>query len=33
MFLAWPLALWVHKDKPSDVGQYADGASEAGRRT
>ena len=28
MFLAWPLALWVHKDKPSDVGQYADGASE-----
>lgn len=28
MFLAWPLALWVHKDKPSDMGQYADGASE-----
>ena len=29
MFIAWPLATWVHKDKPSDVGQFADGAAEA----
>lgn len=25
MFIAWPLALGVLKDKPSDVGQYPDG--------
>ena len=29
MFLAWPLALFVLKDKPSDVGQFPDGAAEA----
>jgi MFS family permease len=29
MFLAWPIAFFVQKDKPSDVGQFADGASEA----
>jgi len=29
MFLAWPVALFIHKDKPSDLGQFADGASEA----
>jgi MFS family permease len=28
MFLAWPLALFVLKDKPSDVGQFPDGDSE-----
>jgi MFS-type transporter involved in bile tolerance (Atg22 family) len=28
MFLAWPVALFLHKDKPSDLGQFADGASE-----
>ena len=27
MFLAWPLALGVIKDKPSEVGQYPDGLS------
>ena len=25
MFLAWPLALFLMKDKPSDVGQFPDG--------
>jgi MFS family permease len=29
MFLAWPLALFVLRDKPSDVGQYPDGAQQA----
>lgn len=28
MFLAWPVAFFVHKDKPSEMGQFADGASE-----
>ena len=28
MFLAWPIAFFIHKDKPGEVGQYADGASE-----
>jgi len=27
MFLAWPVAFFVQKDKPSDLGQFADGAS------
>jgi len=27
MFLAWPLVLFVIKDKPSDIGQYPDGDS------
>jgi MFS family permease len=25
MFLAWPIALWVIRDKPSDKGQFPDG--------
>lgn len=25
MFLTWPIALWVLKDRPADVGQYPDG--------
>ena len=29
LFLAWPLALGILKDKPSEVGQYPDGLSEA----
>jgi len=29
MFLAWPLVLLVLKDRPSDVGQFPDGALEA----
>ncbi len=28
MFAAWPVAWFIHKDKPSDVGQFADGADE-----
>ncbi len=28
MFLAWPIAFFIHKDKPAEMGQYADGASE-----
>ena len=28
LFLAWPIAFFLHKDKPSDIGQFADGASE-----
>lgn len=28
VLLAWPLAIFVLKDKPADVGQYPDGASE-----
>jgi hypothetical protein len=28
MFVAWPVALWVQKDRPSDIGQCADGATE-----
>ncbi len=28
MFLAWPLVLFVLKDRPSDVGQFPDGATE-----
>ena len=31
MFLAWPVAWFVLKDRPSDVGQFPDGASEAPR--
>ena len=27
MFLAWPLVIFVLKDKPSDIGQFPDGAS------
>lgn len=27
MFLAWPLALFVLKDRPSDIGQFPDGAT------
>ena len=26
MFLAWPFALFVLKDRPSDIGQFPDGA-------
>ena len=26
MFLAWPVAFFLQKDKPSDLGQFADGA-------
>jgi MFS family permease len=29
LFLTWPLALFVLRDKPSDVGQFADGGTEA----
>jgi sugar phosphate permease len=29
MVLAWPIALLVLKDKPSDVGQFADGEAQA----
>jgi MFS family permease len=29
MFLAWPVIFFVHKDKPSELGQFADGANEA----
>jgi MFS family permease len=29
MFLAWPLVMFVLKDKPSDIGQFPDGALEA----
>jgi len=29
VFLTWPLALFVLRDKPSDVGQFADGGTEA----
>lgn len=29
MFLAWPFALFMLKDKPSDLGQFPDGALEA----
>ncbi len=29
MVLAWPIALLVLKDRPSDVGQFADGATQA----
>ena len=25
MFLTWPLALWVMKDRPADLGQHSDG--------
>jgi MFS family permease len=25
MFLTWPIAWWVMKDRPSDIGQYPDG--------
>jgi MFS family permease len=28
LFLAWPLALWVIRDRPSEMGLYSDGASE-----
>src|SRR5262249_32718044 len=28
MFLAWPIALFVLRDKPSEKGQFADGGSE-----
>jgi len=28
MFLAWPVAFFIQKDKPSEIGQFADGASE-----
>ncbi len=27
MFLAWPIALWVMKDRPADIGAYPDGAA------
>jgi hypothetical protein len=29
MFLAWPVAMFVLKDRPSDVGQFPDGATTA----
>lgn len=29
MFLTWPVALWVMKDRPADVGQHPDGAATA----
>jgi MFS family permease len=28
MFVAWPVALFIQKDKPSDIGQFPDGDSE-----
>ncbi|MGH9581747.1 MAG: MFS transporter, partial [Bryobacteraceae bacterium] len=28
MFVVWPLALFILKDKPSEIGQYPDGASQ-----
>lgn len=28
MFLAWPVALFIQKNKPSDIGQFPDGDSE-----
>jgi MFS family permease len=31
MFLAWPIVILVLKDKPTDIGQFPDGASEASR--
>jgi hypothetical protein len=29
MLAAWPIALFVMKDKPSDIGQFPDGDFEA----
>jgi MFS family permease len=29
VLLAWPIAIWVLKNKPSEVGQFPDGAAEA----
>jgi MFS family permease len=29
IMLAWPVALWLMKDRPSDIGQFPDGLSEA----
>ncbi|MCU1325069.1 MAG: transporter [Bryobacterales bacterium] len=28
MFIAWPIALFIQKDRPSDIGQFPDGDSE-----
>jgi hypothetical protein len=28
LLLAWPIAIWILRDKPSDLGQFPDGGSE-----
>jgi len=33
LFLAWPLAIWVIKDRPSEMGQHPDGAATSAAET
>ena len=33
LFLAWPLAIWLMKDRPSDMGLHPDGAAESAAET
>ncbi len=33
MLLAWPIAIWVMRDKPSEIGQFPDGTPDSGGYT